>query len=122
MNTKSVLIAAFAALAASTAMAESPERDVPTLANSTLSRAEVAAEAVKAQAAGQIAKGEQTYVASTPASDISRAQVMAEARAAQRLGLIAHGEVAARDATPAELETIRLAGQAAAGITVAKAQ
>ncbi|MGL4573433.1 MAG: DUF4148 domain-containing protein [Burkholderiaceae bacterium] len=121
MNTKSVLIAALAALAASTAMAESPERNVPYSPSSTVSRAEVAADAAKAQATGQIAKGEQTFVASVPSAEVSRAQVVAEARAAQRLGLIAHGEVAARDATAAELETIRMAGLAAAGVAVAQA-
>jgi Domain of unknown function (DUF4148) len=121
MHTKSVLIAALAALAASTAMAETPEREVPYTPNSVLSRAEVAAEAVKAQASGQIAKGEQTFVASVPSAEISRAQVVAEAREAQRLGLIAHGEMTARDATASELEAIRMAGLAAARVAVAQA-
>ena len=99
------------ALGAGAAFAEGPiEGNEVFNFQSTLSRAEVQAQAVQANQAGLVARGEilpvQEQVA---ASGLSRAQVRAEAAEAQRLGLIARGEILPV-ATPAQVEQVRTAG------------
>lgn len=87
--------------------------------NSTLSRAEVLAQAVEARDAGLIAQGEATSDQSTVvASALTRVQVQAEAAEANRLGLIAHGEILPVPTT-AQAEQVRVAGvRAVQGNTV----
>ena len=77
---------------------------------STLSRAEVRAEAIAARDAGLIASGEfAPVIVAQNTSTVTRAQVRAEAVEAQKLGLINTGEVTVLP-TPAQLEQVRLAG------------
>jgi hypothetical protein len=104
------------ALGAGAAFAEGPiEGNDVFHFQSTLSRAEVQAQAVKANEAGLIARGEIVPVEAKVASTgLSRAQVRAEAAEALRLGLIAHGEILPV-ATPAQAEQIRNAGLRAVG-------
>ena len=77
---------------------------------STLSRAEVRAEAIAARDAGLIASGEfAPVIVAQNTSTVTRAQVRAEAVEAQKLGLINTGEITVLP-TPAQLEQVRLAG------------
>ena len=77
---------------------------------STLSRAEVRAEAVAARDAGLITSGEfAPIIVAENTSSVTRAQVRAEAAEAQRLGLLTTGEITVLP-TPAQLEQVRLAG------------
>ncbi|NCT97880.1 MAG: DUF4148 domain-containing protein [Comamonadaceae bacterium] len=103
------------ALGAGAAFAEGPiEGNEVFNFQSTLSRAEVQAQAVQANQAGLVARGEIVPVQETLAdSGLSRAQVRAEAIEARRLGLIASGEILPV-ATPAQVEQIRTAGLRAA--------
>lgn len=85
---------------------------------STKSRAEVAADAKAALAAGQIPQGEFVYVAEAPVSQKTRAQVIAETREAARLGLLAsRGEAGPVQPTAAQEAQIKLAGLRAIGAT-----
>jgi len=104
------------ALGAGAAFAEGPiEGNEVFNFQSTLSRAEVQAQAVQANQAGLVARGEIVPVQEqVAAGGLSRAQVRAEAAEAQRLGLIARGEILPV-ATPAQIEQIRTAGLRAAG-------
>jgi hypothetical protein len=90
---------------------------------STLSRAEVRAEAIAARDAGLIASGELVpVIVAENTSTLTRAQVLAEAVEAQRLGLIANGEITVLP-TPAQLEQVRLAGlRAVQGDNLAQGQ
>ena len=90
---------------------------------STLSRAEVRAEAIAARDAGLIASGEFVpVIVAENTSTLTRAQVLAEAVEAQRLGLIANGEITVLP-TPAQLEQVRLAGlRAVQGDNLAQGQ
>ncbi len=99
------------ALGAGAAFAEGPiEGNEVFNFQSTLSRAEVQAQAVQANQAGLVARGEILPVQEVVAdSGLSRAQVRAETIEARRLGLIASGEVLPV-ATPAQAEQIRTAG------------
>ena len=77
---------------------------------STLSRAEVRAEAVAARDAGLITSGEfAPIIVAENTSSVTRAQVRAEAAEARRLGLLTTGEITVLP-TPAQLEQVRLAG------------
>lgn len=79
-------------------------------------RAEVVAQTRRAAEAGLIARNDadfQRIAAMGFQSTKSRAQVMAEAVEAGRLGLVVHGELPMPQATPAQLESIRLAGERA---------
>ena len=90
---------------------------------STLSRAEVQAQAITARDAGLIASGEfAPVIVAQNTSTLTRAQVSAEAVQAQKLGLIAAGEITVLP-TPAQLEQVRLAGlRAVQGDNLAQGQ
>lgn len=106
-----VLLPLVLALGAGAAMAEGPLQGNEVFHfNSTLSRAEVQAQAVAARDAGQLPRGEIMPVQAF-ASDaaLSRQQVLAEAAEARRLGLIAQGEILPI-ATAEQTEQVRLAG------------
>lgn len=108
LSTRILLPVAFA-VTATGAFAEGPIYVEPAF-QSTLSRAEVQAQAVQARDAGLLQTGEVTVVAqNTAPSGLSRAQVRAEAAEAVRLGLHNGGEITVV-ATPAQVEQIRLAG------------
>ncbi|HSX91650.1 MAG TPA: DUF4148 domain-containing protein [Hydrogenophaga sp.] len=109
-----VLLPIAFALTAGAAFAEGPIFVDPPF-TSTLSRAEVRAQALEARDAGVFALGEgQTLVAeNTVKSNLSRAQVRAEAAEALRLGLHNGGEITTF-ASAQQAEQIRLAGLRAA--------
>jgi hypothetical protein len=90
---------------------------------STLSRAEVRAEAIAARNAGLITSGEfAPVIVAENTSTLTRAQVRAEAVEAQRLGLLTTGEITVLP-TPAQLEQVRLAGlRAVQGDNLAQGQ
>ncbi len=95
-------------LTAAAAMASEFTPEAPFV--STMSRAEVRAQAIAARDAGQIASGEfAPVIVAQSTSTLTRDQVRAEAVEAQRLGLITRGEVLVVP-TPAQLEQVRLAG------------
>jgi Domain of unknown function (DUF4148) len=86
---------------------------------STKSRAEVAADARQALAAGQISSGETVYVEYTPSTK-SRTQVAAETKEAGRLGLLAsRGELGPVQPSAEQEQQIRVAGLRAIGSTAA---
>lgn len=124
MNSKLLTLATLAAAVSSTlllslpASAQEATPDYPQRYTSTVSRADVRADAILARASGQIVDGERSYVAPVIGMPMSRAQVVAELREAQRLGLLAHGEQTVIP-TAAQLESVRTAGLQAIGITVA---
>ena len=97
MNATKILLAgAFATLAAVGAQAGEVDLTPLPAFNSTRTVAEVRAEAVAAQRAGQIAHGEQTVVAQPAlSSTLTRADVRNDAKVAQRAGQIAHGNLTA---------------------------
>lgn len=77
---------------------------------STLSRAEVRAQAIAARDAGLITSGEfAPVIVAQNASTVTRAQVQAEAVEAQKLGLVTTGETTVLP-TSAQLEQVRMAG------------
>lgn len=90
---------------------------------STMSRAEVQAQAIVARDAGLIASGEFAPITvADNTSTLTRAQVRAEAVQAQRMGLIASGETTVLP-TQAQLEQVRLAGlRAVQGDNLAQGQ
>ena len=94
-SAKSLALALTLALGAGAAFAEGPiEGNEVFNFQSTLSRAEVQADAVQANQAGLIARGEVLPVEDKVAnSGLSRAQVRAEAVQANQAGLIARGEI-----------------------------
>ena len=95
-------------MTAAAAMASEFTPEAPFM--STLSRAEVRAEAIAARDAGLIASGEfAPVIVAQNTSTVTRAQVRAEAVEAQKLGLINTGEITVLP-TPAQLEQVRLAG------------
>ena len=94
-SAKSIALSLTLALGAGAAFAEGPiEGNEVFNFQSTLSRAEVQADAVQANQAGLIARGEVLPVEDKVAnSGLSRAQVRAEAAEATRLGRTARGEI-----------------------------
>jgi hypothetical protein len=105
-----VLLPIALALSAGAALAEGPLQGNEVFNfQSTLSRAEVQAQARAAEQAGLIARGEIVPVQAEAVGALSRAQVRAETIEARRLGLIAHGEILPV-ATPEQIEQVRLAG------------
>ena len=90
---------------------------------STLSRADVRAEAIAARDAGLITSDEfAPVIVAENTSTLTRAQVRAEAVEAQRLGLLTTGETTVLP-TPAQLEQVRLAGlRAVQGDNLAQGQ
>ncbi len=118
MFSKTLLVAATAALfSASGAFAQeatpAPEFDH---FKPSKTRAEVVAETAAAAQAGLIAHNDadvQRIAGLGFQPYKSRTQVAAETLEAKRLGLIAYGEMSMPEATPAQLESIRVAGQRA---------
>ena len=121
MQNKLVFATALIALAgAGSAFAQEGTQEFTNIQSlSTKSRAEVKAELFAAQRAGEVFYGEASP-APVAASTLTRTQVQAEAREAQRLGLTPFGEEQARAATPADLESIRIAGQRAIDTPLAR--
>ena len=122
MHTKTLLTVAIAligaAFGATAARAGEVEPDYPMAFTSTLSRAQVKADAVRARALGHIAIGERSYVVAETGPALTRAQVVAETLEAIRVGAIdrhEHNQVA----TAMQLESIRQAGLRAVAMTVA---
>lgn len=110
------LVAAFASTAA---IAQEATPDYPQPFTSSVSRAEVRAQAIAARDAGLIVTGELAdRGAATVRADAPRARVQAELGEARRLGLIADGERQVAP-TPAQLEAVRAAGDRAATTRVA---
>ena len=107
-----------AAFGATAARAGEAEPDYPTAFTSTVSRAQVQADAVRARAVGHIAIGERSYVVADTGPGLTRAQVAAETLEAIRIGAIDHREHN-QFATAMQLESIRQAGLRAVAMTVA---
>ena len=83
---------------------------------STKTRAEVLAQTIAASQAGLIARNDgdlQRIAGLGFQPGKARVQVVAETLEAKRLGLIVQGEQPIPEATPAQLESIRVAGQRA---------
>jgi Domain of unknown function (DUF4148) len=123
MNTKAFFAAAFAVAAVTTfgagsALATETSLDLPVVYTSTVSRAEVHAEALRARAAGQIEHGELSVVIADTGPALSRAQVKAETLEAIRVGAISRHEQSVLP-TAAQLDSIRLAGLRAVAMTMA---
>ncbi len=121
MNAKTLLAAAFAtisALGAGSAFASEWTDEYPVAHTSTLSRADVQAEALRALAAGLIANGEQSIVIADAGPMLTRVQVRAETLEAIRVGAISRHEESVAP-TAAQLESIRLAGLKAVVMTMA---
>jgi hypothetical protein len=109
MFTKSLIAAAITLTTFGTAFAQEATPS-PSYVASSVSRAEVHAQAVAARQAGLADSGEATIVAPVMGkSSVVRAQVAAEAREALRLNAIQFGE-AQRVITSAQLEQIATAG------------
>jgi hypothetical protein len=125
MNTKTLLTAAFAAisaismLGAGSAFANEGTYDDPvsSASTSTLSRADVRAETVRARAAGLIASGERSIVIVDTGPTLTRAQVKAESLEAIRVGGISRHEQSVAP-TAAQAESIRQAGLRAVAMTM----
>ena len=122
MHSKTFIAVAITLIAATfgatAARAGEATPDYPVAYSSTLTRAEVQAEALRARAAGHIAIGERSYVVADTGTPLTRAQVLAELHEAVRLGAISDGE---RNVFPTamQLESIRLAGLKALAMTMA---
>ena len=107
-----------AAFGATAARAGEVEPDYPMAFTSTLSRAQVKADAVRARAVGHIAISERSYVVADTGPGLTRAQVVAETLEAIRVGAIDHHEHN-QFPTAMQLESIRQAGLRAVAMTVA---
>ena len=119
---KSALLPLALVLSAGAAFAEGPIQGNEVFQfTSSLSRAEVQAQAVQANRDGLVARGEITPVADTVVSaGLSRVQVSAEAAEAYRLGLVAQGEILPVPSA-SQIEQVRLAGlRAVQGSAVAQ--
>lgn len=90
----------------------------PVSLQSTLTRAEVKADAARAIAAGEYSISDATYEPRIFGIAKTRAQVNAETREAIRLGLISHGDETVIPTT-AQLARIELAGLKALSMTLA---
>jgi hypothetical protein len=115
--------AAFAAFASTAVVAQEATPDYPQAVVSSVSRADVRADAVIARNAGQVAIGEIGGIALMAApiaatTDVNRARVQAEVGEARRLGLIADGEGMVVP-TVAQLDAVRKAGDRAGSTRVA---
>jgi len=118
MFSKTLLIAASAALFSATGAFAQEATPAPEIDNfkPSKTRAEVVVETVAASQAGLIARNDadvQRIAGMGFQPYKSRTQVAAETLEARRLGLIAYGEMSMPEATPAQLESIRVAGQRA---------
>jgi hypothetical protein len=115
-----ILVPLALTLAAGASFAEGPLQGnevFSSTAASTLSRAEVRDQAVAANAAGLIARGEVQPVQAEQGLGKSRDQVRAEFAEARRLGLVAAGEIQPI-ATPEQSEQVRMAGVRATQIVM----
>jgi len=115
MFKKTVLLATLMAAAGAMAQEATPAPEFDQF-KPAKTRAEVVAETAAAAQAGQIARNDadlQRLAGQGFRAVKSRAQVVAETAEARRLGLIPHGELPMPQATPAELDSIRLAGERA---------
>jgi len=113
MNTKTfitVAIALIGAVAGTAATAGEATYGYPVVYTSTLTRAEVRAEAVRALAAGEVSTGERSIVVGSVGMPLSRAQVIAETLEAIRIGALSRGEQNVFP-TAAQLDSIRMAGE-----------
>lgn len=125
MNTTKLFFAAafasFATFTAVPAFAGTGEAtyDYPAAYSSTVSRADVHAQAVHARNAGLVAQGELSVVIADTGPALTRAQVRAETLEAIRIGAINRGGEHHVVPTVAQLESIRLAGLKAVEITMA---
>ena len=122
MHTKTLLTVAIAlisaAFGATAARAGEVEPDYPVAYTSTLTRAEVKADALRARAAGHIAIGERSYVVADTGPGLTRAQVVAETLEAIRVGAVDRHEQTQLP-TAIQLESIRQAGLRAVSMTMA---
>lgn len=120
MKTTLVAIAAAASafVLALPASAQEATYDYPTAITSTVSRAEVRADAIDARKAGLIVNGERSAVVADIGLPATRAQVVAELHEARRLGLVVDGERVAV-ASEAQLQAVKSAGLRADSTTVA---
>lgn len=120
MNTKSLIVATFTVIAASSALAQDASPDYPKPFTSTVTRAEVCQAAVEARAAGRIVEGERSAITITEPVGMSktRAQVVGETLEAIRLGLVGGGERSVVY-TQDQLTSIHMAGLKAAPMNVA---
>lgn len=125
MNTKQLLVPLFTVAiavigfaSATAAHASEASYEAPVSLHSTLTRAEVRAEAARAVAAGEISLSDDSYAPKIVGTAKTRAQVVAETREAIRLGLISHGDETVLPTT-AQLERIELAGLQALRMTLA---
>ena len=119
MNTKLALTTLIALIGATTTTFASEYTPVDNgHVMSTLTRAEVLSDTLQARAKNQPAQTEAHVFQAPMAGGLSRAQVVAETLAAIRVGAIGHGE---RNVFPTEmqLDSIRMAGQAAKAMQVA---
>jgi hypothetical protein len=118
MNTKTYFaVSAFALLAAGSVFAAEGTQDFANQVLSTKSRAEVMA-AIHTGSAQYIGDAS---VAPEAVSTLPRAVVVAEAREALRLGLLGASERVPQP-TAAQLEQIRVAGERAVAMSLAKAK
>ncbi len=85
---------------------------------STLTRADVQADVLHARAAGLVAHGDKTVIATPVGMAKTRAQVRAETLEAIRLGAISQGEQSSFP-TLLQLQRIEMAGQLALQVMVA---
>jgi len=121
MNTKTLITIATAAIAllgAASAFAQEGYTDLPEVTHSTLTRAEVQAEAISARASGLIPFNDHEQVLYTTGMGKTRAQVVAETLAARRLGAISNNDRLV-ELTPAQTEAIERAGQQALDLQMA---
>jgi Domain of unknown function (DUF4148) len=122
MNTKTFFVAAvvgaITTLGTGSAFATEVSFEPPVPYTSSVSRAEVRAEALRARAAGLIANGELSVVIADTGPSLTRGQVKAELLEAIRIGAIDDGEKSVAP-TAAQLESIRLAGLRALVMTMA---
>jgi Domain of unknown function (DUF4148) len=125
MNTKQLLLPLFTAAVAligfaSTTAAHANEvsYEAPVTWQSTLTRAEVRAEAARARAAGEFSLSDETYVPKVAFMPKTRAQVHAETLEAIRLGLTRNGEDTVLP-TVEQLSRVEMAGLRALSMTLA---
>lgn len=122
MHTKTFITVAIAligaAFGATAARAGEAMPDYPVSFTTTLTRAEVQAQALRAREAGHTAMGERSYVVASTGPALTRTQVVAELHEAIRLGLISVGEHSVIP-TAMQLDSIRQAGLKALSMTMA---
>lgn len=125
MNTKQLLVPLFTAavavigfVSATAAHANEVSYEAPVSLQSTLTRAEVRAQAARSVAAGEISLSDDSYAPRILGTEKTRAQVVAETREAIRLGLVSHGDETVVPTT-AQLERIEMAGLRALTMTLA---